>query len=50
MSIILTSVKIATNVIGFLMSYVSKDTVYIPGILIGIGLMFASIIIPEKQR
>jgi len=49
-SIILTSIKIATNVIGFLMSYVSRDAGYIPGILTGVGLMFVSIIIPEKQR
>ena len=43
--------KIVVNTTGFLISYISVDNgYYIPGILIGIGLLFASIIIPEKLR
>lgn len=48
MSIILNSLKIAINGIGFTTSYISAGPRYIPGILIGVGLMFVSIIIPEK--
>lgn len=48
MSIILSGLKIAINGIGFMTSYISAEPRYIPGILIGIGLMFVSMIIPEK--
>lgn len=48
MSIILIGLKIAINGIGFIASYISAESIYIPGILIGFGLMFASILIPEK--
>lgn len=49
MSIILTGLKIAINTVGFVVSYISAEPRYIPGILIGIGLMFVSIMIPERQ-
>ena len=48
MSIILTGLKIGVNGIGFVTSYISAEPRYIPGILIGIGLMLLSIMIPEK--
>lgn len=48
MSIILTSLKIAINGIGFGTSYISAESRYIPGILIGIGLMLVSMMTPEK--
>lgn len=48
MSIILTGLKIAINGIGFGASYISAEPIYIPGILIGVGLMLVSIMIPEK--
>ncbi len=47
MSIIMTSMMIVTNCTGFVISYMSKDAGYIPGILIGIGLMFISLMIPR---
>lgn len=48
MSAILTALKIGVNGIGFISSYISAEFEFIPGILIGIGLMIISIIIPEK--
>lgn len=48
MSIILTGLKIAINGVGFIASYISAEPIYMPGILIGFGLMFVSILIPEK--
>ena len=48
MSIILTGLKIGVNGIGFVTSYISAEPRYITGILIGIGLMLLSIMIPEK--
>jgi hypothetical protein len=48
MSIILIGLKIATNGIGFVTSYISAEPIYIPGILIGIGFMFVSMMIPER--
>ena len=48
MSIILIGLKIAINGIGFMTSYISAEPRYIPGILIGVGLMLVSIMIPEK--
>lgn len=48
MSIILSGLKIAINGIGFMTSYISAEPRYIPGILIGVGLMLVSIMVPEK--
>lgn len=48
MSIILVGLKIAINGIGFTTSYISAEPRYIPGILIGIGLMLMSMMIPER--
>lgn len=48
MSIILSGLKIAINGMGFGTSYISAESIYIPGILIGIGLMLVSIMIPER--
>lgn len=50
MPIILSGLKIVVNGIGFGTSYISAESIYIPGILIGIGLMFVSIMIPEKLK
>jgi hypothetical protein len=50
MSTILIGLKIAINTIGFLTSYISAEPRYIPGILIGVGLMLVSIMIPEKLK
>ncbi len=49
-SIILSGLKIGINGIGFIISYISAEPRYIPGILIGVGLMFASIIIPRDEK
>lgn len=48
MSALLIGLKIAINTMGFLTSYISAGHIYIPGILIGVGLMLVSITIPEK--
>lgn len=48
MSIILSGLKIVINGVGFMTSYISAEPGYIPGILIGVGLMFVSIMIPER--
>ena len=50
MSIILTGLKIGMNGIGFVTSYISAEPGYIPGILIGVGLMLMSIVIPEEWK
>ena len=50
MSIILTGLKIGVNCIGFITSYISAEPRFIPGILIGVGLMFLSIMIPEEWK
>ena len=47
---ILAGLKIGVNGIGFITSYVSAELRYIPGILLGIGLMFLSIMIPEEWK
>ena len=47
MSIMLSGLKIAINGIGFVTYYICAEPRYIPGILIEIGLMFVSMIIPE---
>jgi hypothetical protein len=36
MSVILIALKIATNAIGFVTSYISVEPRYIPGMLIGV--------------
>lgn len=50
MSIVLVGLKICVNCIGFITSYMSAEPRYIPGILIGVGLMLLSIMIPENKE
>lgn len=46
--ILFISLKISTNGIGFITSYISAEPRFIPGMLVGIALTFLSIMIPEK--
>lgn len=52
MSIILMALKIGINGIGFLSTYFSigNYNVYVPGMLIGVGLMLISIAIQEEMK
>ena len=44
----LIPLKIVTNTAGFLLSYMSYEPKFILGILIGVGMLLLSILIPEK--
>ena len=52
MSAILMALKIGMNGIGFLSTYFSIGNykAYVPGMLIGVGLMLLSIMIPEEWK
>lgn len=48
-STVLIGTKIIINGTGFIISYISIDAgKYIPGMLLGFGLILISLIIPEK--
>lgn len=47
MPIVRTIIRIGVNVAGFFAIYVSRDTMYIPGMLFGAGMMMIYLVTAE---